>query len=447
MPAIHIATEIPGPKSRAILARRERAVPRGIYHATPIVAARARGAVVEDVDGNRFIDFAGGIGTLNVGHTAPEVVAAVREQLDRFTHTCFSVAPYESYVTVAERLARLTPGSFPKKTMFVNSGAEAVENAVKIARHATKRPGILCFEDAFHGRTYMAMSLTSKVSYKTGMGPFPGDVLRAPFAYCYRCPLDRNRADCATACLEAIEDRFIRYTPPDSIAAAIVEPVLGEGGFVVPPREFLQGLAALCRTHGILLIADEVQTGFGRTARMFACEHSGIEPDILVCAKSLAGGLPLAAVVGRAEIMDSPGVGALGGTYAGNPLALAAANAVLDLFEHSDLLQRAESIGAAVESRARRWLADHAIIGDLRRLGAMVAVELVRDRGTKQPAKHEVDTIVRTAAERGVILMPAGTYGNVIRILVPLVVTDEELDEGLAVLESCLSSVQAPHPA
>ena len=447
MPIIHISTEIPGPKSRAILARRERAVPRGIYHATPIVAARARGAVVEDVDGNRFIDFAGGIGTLNVGHTAPEVVAAVREQLDRFTHTCFSVAPYESYVTVAERLARLTPGSFRKKTMFVNSGAEAVENAVKIARHATKRPGILCFEDAFHGRTYMAMSLTSKVSYKTGMGPFLADVLRVPFAYCYRCPLERSRTDCATACLEAIEDRFTRYMPADSIAAAIVEPVLGEGGFVVPPREFLQGLAALCRKHGILLIADEVQTGFGRTARMFACEHFGIEPDILVCAKSLAGGLPLAAVVGRAEIMDSPAVGGLGGTYSGNPLALAAANAVLDLFEHSDLLQRADVIGAAVETRARRWLADHAIIGDVRRLGAMVALELVRDRQTKQPAKHEVDTIVRTAAERGLILMPAGTYGNVIRVLVPLVVTDEELDEGLAVLERCLASVETAHPA
>jgi 4-aminobutyrate aminotransferase/(S)-3-amino-2-methylpropionate transaminase len=318
---------------------------------------------------------------------------------------------------------------------------------VKIARHATTRPGILCFEDAFHGRTYMAMSLTSKVSYKAGMGPFLADVLRAPFAYCYRCPLERSRTDCATACLEAIEDRFIRHMPAESIAAAIVEPVLGEGGFVVPPREFLQGLAALCRKHGILLIADEVQTGFGRTARMFACERFGIEPDILVCAKSLAGGLPLAAVVGRAEIMDSPGVGGLGGTYSGNPLALAAANAVLDLFEHSDLLQRAEAIGAAVETRARRWLADHAIVGDVRRLGAMVALELVRDRQTKEPAKHEVDTIVRAAAERGLILMPAGTYGNVIRILVPLVVTDEELDEGLAVLERCLASLQAPHPA
>lgn len=442
--AIRKVTEIPGPQSLAIMARRAVAVPRGVFHSTPIVVASGRGATVEDVDGNRYLDFAGGIGTLNVGYSAPAVVHAIRAQLERFTHTCFSVAAYESYISVAERLARLTPGRFAKKTLLVNTGAEAVENAVKIARYATGRPGIICFEDAFHGRTLLTLSLTSKVHpYKAGFGPMVSDVVRAPFAYCYRCARNLKYPECGVGCIDVLEDRFRRYADPATIAALIVEPVLGEGGFVVPPREYLPKVAELCRRYGILLIADEIQTGFGRTGRMFASEHFGLEPDLLVTAKSLAGGLPLAAVVGRAELMDGPGVGSLGGTFAGNPLACAAAEAVLDMFERDGLLERAEQIGAQIESRARRWAAGLQIIGEVRRLGAMVGIELVRDRQSKEPAAEETNAMVRFAAERGVLLIAAGTFGNVIRILVPLVVSTEELDEGLDVLERCIEEVAA----
>jgi 4-aminobutyrate aminotransferase/(S)-3-amino-2-methylpropionate transaminase len=444
MPSIRLTTSIPGPKSRAIMARRQSAVPRGVSHATPVVTARAEGVVVEDVDGNRFIDMAGGIGTMNVGHASPAVNEAVRAQLERFTHTCFSVTAYESYVALAERLALLTPGAFPKKTLLVNTGAEAVENAVKIARHATGRPGVLVFEDGFHGRTLLALSMTSKVRpYKEGFGPFVPDVHRVPYAYCYRCPIGLDRASCDTACVDAIEDHFRRHVDPRSIAAVVVEPVLGEGGFVVPPPEFLPRLAELCRRHGILLVADEVQTGFGRTGRMFACEHSGLEPDILVTAKSLAGGLPLGAVVGRRELMDSPEVGGLGGTFAGNPLALAAAHAVLDTFESAGLLARAERIGARMEQRGRQWAGRFPLVGDVRRLGAMVGIELVTDRRTKAPAKDAADALARMACERGVLLLTAGTYGNIIRSLVPLVISDAELDEALDVLERVLADLSA----
>ncbi len=442
MATIRLQTEIPGPKSRAVMARRETVVPRGVYSANPVVIRSAHGAVVEDLDGNRYLDFAGGIGTLNVGHSATAVVEAVREQLHRFTHTCFAVAPYESYISLAERLSRLTPGSFAKKAMFVNSGAEAIENAVKIARHKTGRPGVLCFEDAFHGRTLLTMSLTSKTDpYKLGFGPMVGDVLRVPYAYCYRCSYNLRYPDCAVACVDAIEDHFKRYADPSTIAAVLVEPVLGEGGFVVPPREYLSKLAAFCRRYDMLVIADEVQTGMGRTGRMFACEHYGLEPDILVTAKSIAGGLPLAAVIGRADVMDSPGVGGLGGTYSGNPLALAAAHAVLDTFERDDLIGRAERIGERAEARARSWAARFPLVGDVRRLGAMVGIELVRDRGTREPAKAETNAVLKQACESGVIMISAGTYGNVVRLLVPLVVSDAELDEGLGVIEDALGRV------
>jgi 4-aminobutyrate aminotransferase / (S)-3-amino-2-methylpropionate transaminase / 5-aminovalerate transaminase len=442
MPSIRLTTTVPGPKSQAIMARRHSAVPRGVSHATPVVAARAEGAIVEDVDGNRFIDMAGGIGTMNVGHGSPAVIEAVRAQLDRFTHACFSVTAYESYVSLAERLVQLTPGRFPKKALLLNTGAEAVENAVKIARHATGRPGVLVFEDGFHGRTLLALSMTSKVHpYKAGFGPFVPDVHRVPYAYCYRCSVGMNRATCGTACVAAIEDHFERHVDVHSIAAAVVEPVLGEGGFVVPPPDFLPRLAELCRRHGILVIADEVQTGFGRTGRMFACEHTGLEPDILITAKSLAGGLPLSAVVGRSELMDSPGVGGLGGTFAGNPLALAAAHAVLDTFESSALVARAEAIGARMEDRGRQWLERFPLVGDVRRLGAMVGIELVTDRHAKTPAKDAANALVRMAYERGVLILTAGTYGNVIRSLVPLVISDAQLDEALDVLEGALSEL------
>ena len=442
MGVINIRTDIPGPKSRALMKRRQSAVPRGVAHSERVFATAAAGATVTDVDGNTFLDFAGGIGVMNVGHSAASVVTAVRDQAERFTHVGFSVLPYESYVSLAERLAQVSPGAFPKKTLLVNSGAEAIENAVKIARHATGRPGVLCFEDAFHGRTLLALSLTSKAApYKLGYAPFAPDILRVPFGYCYRCAFHAEHPSCEFACISEIERQFSRYADPRSIAAVVVEPVLGEGGFVVPPLGYLSKLVALCRRHGILVIADEVQTGFGRTGRLFACDHEGIEPDLLVTAKSLAAGLPLAAVIGRAELMDGPVEGGLGGTYCGNPLACAAAHAVLDLFESGDLLRRSESIGARIEMFARQWAKTCPLIGDIRRRGAMVGIELVTNRETREPAKHETDEIVRLACERGVILIAAGTFGNVIRFLSPLTITDDELDEGLKVLSECFMAV------
>ncbi len=442
MGVIKIRTEIPGPESRVLMRRRDAAVPRGVAHSERVFATAAAGATVTDVDGNVYLDFAGGIGVMNVGHSAPSVVSAVRDQVERFTHVGFSVLPYESYVLLAERLGRLAPGAFPKKTLLVNSGAEAVENAVKIARHATGRSGVLCFEDAFHGRTLLALSLTSKAApYKLGYAPFAPDILRVPFGYCYRCAFNAEHPSCEFACIDDIERQFSRYADPRSIAAVVVEPVLGEGGFVVPPLGYLSKLAALCRRHGILVIADEVQTGFGRTGRLFACEHDGIEPDLLVTAKSLAAGLPLAAVIGRADLMDGPVEGGLGGTYCGNPLACAAAHAVLDLFESGQLLRRSEAIGARIETFARKWAKTCPLIGDVRRRGAMVGIELVTNRETREPAKHETDEIVRLACERGVILIAAGTFGNVIRFLSPLTISDDDLIEGLEVLSECFMAV------
>ena len=442
MTAIELKTAVPGPRSRELFARREAAVPRGPFHVTPIFVAEAHGAVLTDVDGNRYLDFAGGIGCLNVGHTHDAVVKAATAQLQRFTHTSFNVVPYESYVSLAERLNRLTPGSFKKKTLFVNSGAEAVENAVKIARAATGRQAVLAFEDGFHGRTLLALTLTSKVHpYKAGFGPFAPEVYRAPFAYCYRCSYHLEHPSCGTFCVDALEDIFKRDVAAEEVAAVIVEPVLGEGGFVVPPGEYLPRLRALTEKHGILLIADEVQTGFGRTGKLFACEHSGVVPDLLVTSKSIAGGLPLAGVTGRAEVMDAPGVGGLGGTYSGNPVALAAAHAVLDAFADGTLLARANRIGEAVRTRAEAWKARFPLIGDVRGQGAMWALELVKDRATKAPAKEETNAVTEKAYERGLLTITAGTYGNVLRTLMPLVISDDELSEGLGVLEAALAAV------
>ena len=441
-PTIQLKTEVPGPRSRALFARRESAVPRGPFHVTPIFAAEAHGAALTDVDGNRYLDFAGGIGCLNVGHTNDAVVKAASAQMARLVHSSFNVVPYESYVALAERLNALAPGTFKKKTFFVNSGAEAVENAVKIARVATGRSSILAFEDGFHGRTLLALSLTSKTHpYKTGFGPFAPEIYRAPFAYCYRCSYHLQYPSCAIACVDALEDVFKRYVPAEQVAAVIVEPVLGEGGFVVPPGEYLPRLRALTEKHGILLVADEVQTGFGRTGKMFACEHSGVVPDILLTAKSLAGGLPLAAITGRAEVMDAPGVGGLGGTFGGNPVALAAAHAVLDEFRDGKLLERANAIGEAFRTRALAWKTRVPLIGDVRGQGAMWALELVKDKATKAPAKEETTQVTQKAYERGLLTITAGTYGNVIRTLMPLVVSDAELREGLDVLEAALTAV------
>jgi 4-aminobutyrate aminotransferase/(S)-3-amino-2-methylpropionate transaminase len=448
MGTIQLKTPVPGPKSRGLGARREAAVPRGVSQATPVYVARAQDAWIEDVDGNRYLDFAGGIGCLNVGQRNPAVTSAIETQLRKFLHTCAQITPYESYIRLAERMNALAPGDFPKKTFFMNSGAEAVENAIKIARAHTGRSGVIAFEDAFHGRTMMALALTSKTHpYKAGFAPFPGEVYRIPYAYCYRCSYSLEYPSCDVFCARHLEDTFRRVVASEDVAAVIVEPVLGEGGFVAPPREFFRIVMEICREHGILFIADEVQSGFGRTGKMFASEHYGIEPDILVTAKSLGGGLPLSAVTGRSEIMDAPSVGGLGGTFAGNPLSCAAANAVLDVFERSDLLSRAEAIGKRFQKRAEEWKRRFEIIGDLRGLGAMRAIELVKSRQTCEPAPDETKRISEYCYEHGLITVTAGTYGNVVRLLVPLVITDEQMDEGLDVLEGALASVCVAQPA
>jgi 4-aminobutyrate aminotransferase/(S)-3-amino-2-methylpropionate transaminase len=448
MSTIQLRTSVPGPNSRALAARRDVAVPRGLSHATPIYVARAQDAWIEDVDGNRFLDFAGGIGCLNSGHRNPHVISELESQLQKFLHICSQVTPYENYIRLAERLNKITPGKFPKKTLLVNTGAEAVENAVKIARAHTGRSGIIAFEDAFHGRTMMTLALTSKTHpYKAGFAPFPSDVYRIPYGYCYRCSYSLKYPECDVYCARHLEDTFKRVVASEDVAAVIAEPVLGEGGFVNPPPEFFRIIMDICHKHGVLFIADEVQSGFGRTGKMFASDHYGIEPDLVVTAKSLGGGLPLAAVTGRAEIMDAPGPGGLGGTFAGNPLSCAAANAVLDEFEKGDLLRRAESISQHFEKRARQWKKRFEIIGDARGLGAMRAIELVKSRETRVPASDETKKITQYCYEHGLITITAGSYGNVVRILVPLVVTDEQLDEGLNVLEAALASVSERRPA
>ena len=444
MATIQLRTAVPGPKSKALADRRLRSVPRGLAHATPVYVAKAEDAVLEDVDGNRYIDFAGGIGCNNVGHRRPSVLSAIRDQLDRFLHICVQVTPYESYVRLAERMNELTPGKFPKKTLFVNSGAEAIENAVKIARAHTGRSGIIAFEDAFHGRTMMTLALTSKTHpYKAGFAPFLGDVYRIPYAYCYRCSYSLTYPSCDLFCARHLEDSFKRLVASEDVAAVLAEPVLGEGGFVVPPPDYFRVLIDICHKHGVLFIADEVQTGFGRTGALFASEHYGIEPDIFVTAKSLGGGLPLAAITGRAEIMDAPQPGGLGGTFGGNPLSCVAALAVLDAFENENenLSARASELGNRFQRRALDWQRRWPMIGDVRGLGAMQAVELVLSAKTRLPAPDETKQIVQYCYEHGLIILSSGSYSNVIRVLMPLVITDAQMDEALAVLESALQTV------
>jgi 4-aminobutyrate aminotransferase/(S)-3-amino-2-methylpropionate transaminase len=442
MGVIQLKTDVPGPKSRALAERRDAAVPRGLAHAIPVYVARAQDAWIEDVDGNRFIDFVGGIGCINTGHRNPVVLSAIEEQLQNFLHTCSQVTPYDSYIRLAERLNQITPGNFSKKTILLNTGAEAVENAIKIARAHTSRSGVIAFEDAFHGRTMMALALTSKTHpYKAGFAPLPSDVYRIPYGYCYRCSYSLQYPSCDVYCARHLEDTFKRVVASEDVAAVIAEPVLGEGGFIAPPPEFFPIVMEICRRHSVLFIADEVQSGFGRTGKMFASERYGIEPDMIVTAKSLGGGLPLAAVTGRAEIMDAPGAGGLGGTFAGNPVACAAANAVLDVLEQSDLLARAEAIGNRFVRRAKQWQERFDLIGDVRGLGAMRAIELVKSRETREPAAEATREITQYCYEHGLITITAGSYGNVVRVLVPLVITDEQMDEALDVLEAAFASV------
>jgi 4-aminobutyrate aminotransferase/(S)-3-amino-2-methylpropionate transaminase len=435
--AIELRTEIPGPRSREIGERKERVVadPLGFY--LPIVIADGSGAIVTDVDGNSFVDFTGGVGCLNVGHAHPRVVAAVQEQAARFLHTDFTIVPYEIYVEYAERLVAVAPFSGPAKAAFFNAGTEAVENAVKFARGYTRRPAVIGFEGGFHGRTLLSLTLTSKTHpYKAGLGPFAPEVYRVPFP-------DEYRGITARDALDALERALSTQVAAENVAAIVVEPVQGEGGFIVAPQEFMDGLRALCDREGILLVVDEVQTGFGRTGRMFATEHYGVEPDLMTVAKSIAGGLPLSGVVGKAEIMDSLWDNAVGGTYVGNPVALAAAVAVLDVFEEEGLVERAQRIGDTIRARMLGWQERYEAIGDVRGLGAMLAVEYVEDRETKKPAPAVASRVAEEAAARGLLLLQAGIHSNCNRVLCPLVITDAELDAGLGAWEEALEAVLA----
>jgi 4-aminobutyrate aminotransferase/(S)-3-amino-2-methylpropionate transaminase len=405
-----------------------------------IFAARAEGAVIEDVDGQRFIDFAGGIGVMNVGHARPEVLQAITDQVAKLTHTCFSVMMYEPYVELAERLSRLAPGTFPKKALFFNSGAEAVENAVKIARYATGRPAIIVFDNGYHGRTLLTMSMTAKVRpYKYRFGPYAPEIYRAPFPYPYRMNMTPGQA--AEACIAELQRMFIGEVAPDQVAALVVEPVQGEGGFLPAPPGFLRALKLLCEEHGILFVADEIQSGFCRTGQMFAVNHDGVEPDMLLVAKSLAAGMPLSGVIGRAEIMDAPPPGTLGGTYSGNPVACAAALAVLDIYACEDLAARSREIGRTALERFVHLQKTFPLIGDVRGQGGMLAMELVKDRASREPDAQATSDILAAAHQRGLALINAGMYGNVIRILVPLNVTDEQLQRGLDILEEAIATV------
>src|SRR3954449_8940047 len=423
---IELKTEIPGPRSRQVLDRLAASVASPLAITSPIAAAEARGAAITDVDGNVFIDFAGGVGCLNVGHSHPQVVAAAQEQLEKFSHTDFTVVPYEIYATLSERLLALAPFSGPAKAAFFNAGTEAVENAVKFARAYTGRHGVIGFEGAFHGRTYLSLALTSKTHpYKQGLGPFAPEVYRVPFPSAFRGPT-------AADALAALRRAFTTLVAAEDVAAIVFEPVQGEGGFVPATREFVQGLREICDEHGIVMVCDEVQSGFARTGRFFAIEHFGVEPDLITVAKSIAMGIPLSAVLGKAPIMDAPQEGGVGGTYVGNPVAQAAALAVLDVIEDEGLVQRSGAIGETIRSRMLAWQGRWPAIREVRGLGSMLAIEL---------ADSEVaSAVVQAALQRGLLLLKAGVTGDAIRVLVPLVIADAELDEALDAWEQALES-------
>ena len=406
---------------------KKKVISDGVGITTTNFIQSAQGAVLRDVEGREFIDFAGGIAVMNVGHSHPKVVAAIKEQAERFTHTCFMVNPYEPAVKLAERLCRLTPGDFPKRAVFLNCGAEAVENAVKIARYYTKRPAIIVFENAYHGRTLLTMTMTSKVKpYKFGFGPFAPEVYRIPFG-------DAARA-------EILKDVFIKHVNPEAVAAVVAEPVQGEGGFIAPPAGYFQELVKICHDNGILFVADEVQSGMGRTGKMFAIEHWGVEPDLVVVAKSLAAGMPLAAVIGKQEIMDSVHSWGLGGTYGGNPVACAAALAVLDVFEEENMLAKSIALGEKLKVRFEKWHKDFRIIGEIRGLGAMLGLALVKG-DKKEPAADEAKQLAAFCLGKGLLILVCGSYGNVVRVLAPFVITDEQLEKGLAIMEEGLKEI------
>ncbi len=431
--SIELRTEIPGPRSREIVARKERVVADPLSLTWPIVIERGDGARLTDVDGNTYIDFTGGVGCLNVGHSHPRVVEAAQEQLERFSHTDFTIVPYEVYVRLAERLCELAPIE-DAKAAFFNAGTEAVENAIKFARSYTKRPAVIAFEGGFHGRTLLSLSLTSKVHpYKAGLGPFAPEVYRVPFPNDYRGPSAKDA-------LAALERALATQVAAETVAAIVVEPVQGEGGFLVAPQEYLQGIRSLCNEHGIVLVVDEVQTGFARTGKLFGIEHYAIEPDLMTIAKSVAMGLPLSGVIGKREIMDAPPDSSVGGTYVGNPVAQAAALAVLDVISEEDLCARASVLGDQMRERMLAWQRRFPHIGDVRGLGAMLAIELVEDPQTKTPAPALASAVTDEAVKRGLLLLKSGIYSNCIRVLTPLILSDAELEEALAVWEEALEA-------
>jgi 4-aminobutyrate aminotransferase/(S)-3-amino-2-methylpropionate transaminase len=429
----------PGPRSKELAVLRDRYVPKAVYNVTQIFVAESEGAIIKDVDGNEYIDFATGISCLNVGHRNPEVMKAIEEQMRKYLHLCFHVTPYEPYVRLAEKLVTIAPGNFEKKVVLVNSGAETVENAVKVARRFTKKPIIVTFEYAFHGRTKLAMSLTGSVHpYKYGFGSLDPAIHRTPYAYCYRCSFGLEYPTCNMRCIEYIKDTFAIHLSPDDVAAMIVEPIQGEGGFIVPPREFLQGLRKICDENNILLIADEVQSGMGRTGKMFAIEHSNVVPDIIAMAKSLGGGLPLAAIVSRADVIDAVQVGGLGGTFGGNPLSCVAALKTIEIVQ--GLLDNVPKLGSILMGRLREMLDRYEVIGDVRGMGLMVGVELVKDRKTKEPAKDIRDKVLGECHKNGLVIMGAGAHHNVIRFLPPLNISEELLNKGLDIFENAIKT-------
>ncbi|HEV3096630.1 MAG TPA: 4-aminobutyrate--2-oxoglutarate transaminase [Candidatus Dormibacteraeota bacterium] len=434
----------PGPRSSELQAERDRYLPRGMASTMPVFAAAGSGATLTDVDGNQYIDFATGISVMNVGHSHPRVVKAIVDQAQRLVHSGAPVMMPEGYVRLARRLCEITPGTFPKKALLVNSGAEAIENAVKVVRQATGRPAIISFHNSFHGRTLMSMTLTGKVSpYRQNFGPWAPEVYQVPYPYEYRRPAGMGAESLGGSCVEAIRQLFKTTVPADRVAGILVEPVQGEGGFVVPPPDFLPGLRKLCTEYQIPLIADEVQTGFGRTGKMFAIEHTGVEPDLIVLAKTLGGGLPIGTVVGRSELMDATNPGGLGGTFGGNPVACAAALAVIEVLLDEQLPARGARLGQRALARMRGWMERFRSIGDVRGIGAMVAMELVTDRTTREPAGTLTNNLLRQCHTHGLVLLKAGLYDNVIRLLFPLVISEQELDRGLDILEEALSAVTA----
>ena len=428
--------------NESLAARRSESFSSCYASAFKCYVEKAKGALVWDVEGKEYIDFAGGIGGMNVGHSHPKVVAALKDQAERFTHTCLMVAPYASAVQLAEKICQAAPGENPKAVAYVTSGAEAVESAVKIARRYTRRTGVVALANGYHGRTMLTMAMTGRVMpFKAGFGPFAPEVYTIGSPYCYRCPIGKTYPSCDTACADLLRELFVKSISADSVACLVMEPVLGEGGFIVPPKAYVQKIKAICEENGIVYVSDEIQAGIARTGKMFAIEHFDVVPDLITTAKSLAAGMPIAAVVGDRKIMDSVHPGGIGGTYSGNALGCAAGLAVLDILEAENLMSRSEAIGSKVRARFDTFKEKYALVGDVRGLGAMVAMELVTDREGKQPAADAAKALTGRCLEKGLLVLASGTYGNVVRILSPLVITDDQLEHGLQILEEGLSEV------